>query len=191
MAPWVLSSLFLLLVRAVVEAAAAAPPIGTAAECCCGDQLAYGDCCVLTKIEDNVCNAEASIDCSFLDLGVAPGEACPEGGFKCSSDITCPTVPPGPTPTPAPTIQLPIDRDSCGSVIDFGQVDSEETCQRACEKYGIYCQLVGSIYACGSKYSEYENCRGDPVMECTCGSSFSTPSFTTLCKEEIPLPPFH
>mmetsp|Transcript_2228 Transcript_2228/g.3755 ORF Transcript_2228/g.3755 Transcript_2228/m.3755 type:complete len:293 (-) Transcript_2228:215-1093(-) len=169
-------------------------PVGTATECCCGNQLASGDCCTVIKLADDpptcLVDSSTSPNCQFLELAVGSGETCPEGGYSCDSSIVCPSVPPGPTPTPAPTIELPFDLDSCSFPTDYGTVNSDETCQAACEKYGLYCSVQGSITVCGSNYMEHDNCRGEPQVECQCGNGFTSAQLLkNVCEDKTELPP--
>ena len=188
------STLLLLSATILSASASITGPVGTAAECCCGDQLATGDCCTITKLSDDpaVCLADttSSPNCQFLEMGVGSGEPCPTGGYSCDSSIVCPPAPEGPTPTPAPTSKLPFDLNSCSFVTDYGAVNSQETCQGACEKYGIYCSVQGNISVCGSNYMQYENCRGEPQVECQCGSEFAPVNVRkNVCEDKTELPP--
>lgn len=186
----------LLLFSAAITSASASitGPVGTTAECCCGDQLATGQCCTVNKLSDDpaVClvDSAGSPNCNFLELAIGGSAPCPRGGYSCDSSIVCPPTPEGPTPTPAPTIKLPFDRDSCSFVTDYGAVNSDTTCKGACEKYGIYCSVQGNITVCGSKFMSYENCRGDPQVECQCGSTFANVNVRKLCEDKTKLPPF-
>ena len=189
------SSLLLIFSAAIISASASITgPVGTATECCCGDQLASGDCCTVTKLSDDpaVClvDTSSSPNCNFLELGVGSEAPCPTGGYSCDSSIVCPPAPEGPTPTPAPTIKLPFDLDSCSFVTDYGTVNSQESCQGACEKYGIYCSVQGNISVCGSNFMSYENCRGEPQVECQCGSDFAAVNVRkNVCEDKTELPP--
>ena len=168
-------------------------PVGTAAECCCGDQLAVGDCCTITKLGDDsstcIADTGTSPNCAFVESAIGSEATCPEGGYSCDSSIVCPSA--GPTPTPAPTMELPYPLDSCSYLSNFsGAVNSEATCQAACEKYGLFCNVEGSITICGSDYMSYENCRGDPQVECQCGSGFgSVFNLKNVCEDKTELPP--
>ena len=168
-------------------------PVGTAAECCCGDQLAVGNCCTITKLGDDsstcIADTRTNPNCAFAEIGIGSGTKCPEGGYSCDSSIVCPSA--GPTPTPPPTMELSYPLDSCSYLTNSnGAVNSEATCQAACEKYGIYCNVEGSITICGSHYMSYKNCRGDPQVECQCGSGFgSVFNLKNVCEDKTELPP--
>ena len=188
------STLLLLSATILSASASITGPVGGAAECCCGDQLATGQCCTITKLSDDpavcVVDNDGNPNCQFLALYSGGSGSCPTGGYSCDSSIVCPPAPEGPTPTPAPTIQLPFDLDSCSFLTDFGTVNSQETCQGACEKYGIYCSVQGNITVCGSNFMSYENCRGDPRVECQCGSSFASVFVRkNVCEDKTELPP--
>ena len=168
--------------------------IGTAADCCCGDVLAVGDCCGFRFIDDDPNKCELVIDnnCAFAELFSGSGDECPSSGFSCDESITCPSVDSlFSTTTDEPPPNLPSLELGCGYVFETtnAPVDSEESCQATCQTYGIFCNPYDNITICGSMFTDTLDCRGNPSVSCVCGSSSSALDLITLCKTTTPLIP--
>lgn len=106
--------------------------------------------------------------------------------------IQCPTVDePLPDPTDPPAT-LPSVGTSCSYIFETtnNPVDSEESCQATCESCGIFCNPYENVTLCGTSFYSEIDCRGHPLVECICGSSYGKLGDTiTLCKTETPKPP--